>query len=357
MPRKAQKSKLTWSKDGPVAAQLFRDLYFKKYQIDPTTGKFNINEIYRDPTRPFKDLNQTSFPKHVTSTWERVQAYRDQGTGLGSEKFRTLVRLHEPPQPEDQAPASDIFEEEEDSAYQDEDEDDIDLFGFESDSGCSEANANGEIKDVLTKDMSDKNTPKKSAPVKPIIVDNSVKYSFSEPDGRLAYVYHVPSGFDGTFELDEANTKVMKKEIMQPWSYSAEAVYSRLGLTAQNVHVVGLQAVMDAKKRRDIAAMGQNADEYEGQIFVRTVAFDLGEEVEPYFIDHAGEETTDVWIDASDHGGEWVFFWLKKKQSRGGRSARLNRNRNRRRTGDGEAQDSPASQRNRVDEFDEMSQY
>ena len=125
----------------------------------------------------------------------------------------------------------------------------------------------------------------------------------------------------------------MKKEVMQPWSYDAVAVYSWLGLTAHNVHVVGLQAEMNAKKRRDIAAMGQNPDEYEGEIFVRTEAFDLGTEVEPYFIDNFGDETTDVWIDASRTGGEWVYFWLKKKQSRGGRSARLNRNRNRSREG------------------------
>ena len=301
MPRTAKKSKASWRRDGPIAAQLFRDLYFKKYQINPSTGKFNVNEIYRDPTRPYHNLNQTSFPPHLQSTWERVQSYRDQGTGLGSEKFKTLVRLHEPPQPEDQGPSSaDNGEEEDDSEYENESEDDVDLKGVDSDSGVSEAKAEGRIKDSRTKmSASEKKTPsKKGAPSsssKAVVIDNNVKYSFAEPDGRLAFVYHVPSGFDGTFELNEANNKVVKKEIMQPWSYDAVAVYCRMGLTAHNVHVVGLQAEMDAKKRRDIAAMGQNPDEYEGEIFVRTEAFDIGQEVEPFFIDHAGEETTDVW--------------------------------------------------------------
>ena len=351
MVRKAKKSKLTWRKDGPVAAQLFRDLYFKKYQLNPITGKFNVNEIYRDPTRPYHNINQTSFPSHLANTWERVQNYRDQGTGLGSEKFRLLVRLHEPPNPEDKAPAEEA-ESDEDSSYKDEGEEDIDLEGAESDSGVSEANAEGQIEDNKYKMSSfDKKTPKKPTPstADRRVIDNNVKYSFAEPDGRIAFVYHVPSGFDGTFELNDANTKVIKKEIMQLWSYDAEAVYGRLGLTRHNVHVVGLQAEMDAKKRRDIAAMGQNPDEYEGEIFVRTEAFNLEEPVEPYFIDHAGEETTDVWIDASQSGGEWVFFWLKKKQSRGGRSARLNRNRNRRRE-EGNNDSNPRGPRNRVDD-------
>ena len=197
MPRKAKKSKLTWNRDGPVAAQLFRDFYFKKYQPDPTTGKFSANEIYRDPDRPYSGLNQTSFPSHINSTWERVQTYRDQGTGLGSEKFRKLVRLHEPPQPEDRAPKvqdedgdkdedEDEDEDEDDSDYEDDGEEDVDLEGADSDSGVSEAKAEGQIKD--TKKMSEKKTPKKSAaPTKgsngPKVIDNNVKYSFAEPDG------------------------------------------------------------------------------------------------------------------------------------------------------------------------------
>ena len=326
MVRKATKSKLTWKRDGPVAAQLFRDLYFKKYRPNPN-GEFNVNEIYRDPTRQYQGLNQSTFKGHITSTWERVQNYRDQGTGLGSEKFRKLIRLHEPPEPEDQQPVH-HGESDQDSSYNDNDEEDISLEGFESDSGASQAVEQGEIQDI---NMSEKKTPGKKESGTTVTVDNNVKYAFNEPDGRMGFCYHVPSGFDGTFELNEANTKVMKKEVQHSWTYNAEAVYARMGLSANNVHVVGLQAVMDEKKRRDVVAMGQNPDEWEGEIYIRSEAFDIGQEVEPYFIDHNGEETTDVWIDASSEGGEWVFFWLKKKVPRVARSARLNRNRNRRR--------------------------
>ena len=44
---------------------------------------------------------------------------------------------------------------------------------------------------------------------------------------------------------------------------------------------------MDAKQRADILAMGQNPDEFSGKIYVCTEAFDVGTEVEPFFIDNA----------------------------------------------------------------------
>ena len=253
-----------------------------------------------------------------------------------------MIHLHEPPKPEDRqsrtAGLEDEEEEEEDSDYKEEEEADIDL------------DSDFEAEFATEKVMSDnKKTPKK-APNKPKVVDNNVKFSFEEPDGRIAFVYHVPSGFDGTFELNEANDMVMKKELMQNWMYDAVAVYACLGLTAHNVHVVGLQAQMNAKRRADILAMGQNPDEFAGEIYVRTEAFEVGTEVEPFFIDHAGEETTDVWIDASAAGGEWVYFWLKKKQSRGGRSARLNRNRNRNRNDDTDP--NPRGPHGRVEDED-----
>ena len=80
-------------------------------------------------------------------------------------------------------------------------------------------------------------------------------------------------------------------------------------------------------------------------------AFDTGYEVEPYFLDHAGDETTDVWIDTFNSGGEWVYFWNKKKESCGGQSARLNHNRNRRRNGE-EDTDMPDGYRRHVEDED-----
>ena len=47
-----------------------------------------------------------------------------------------------------------------------------------------------------------------------------------------------------------------------------------------------------------------------------------------------------------------MYFWLKKKVARGGRSARLNRNRNRRASSD---HNNPrGSPRNRIDDREDM---
>ena len=78
---------LGWKKNGPVAAQLFRDIYFSKYQKG-ADGKFNVKEILADKSRPYKDLkSHTSFYQHVQSVSKCVDQYRLNGTGLETEEF------------------------------------------------------------------------------------------------------------------------------------------------------------------------------------------------------------------------------------------------------------------------------
>ena len=319
-----------WKKSGAIAAQLFRDIFFGKYQRRPD-GKYDLNEIFNDPSRPYHTLTKNSFYKHIEEISDRVEAYKRDGSGLQTEAFRRLCRLHNPPPPEDRAPivAEETGDDDSSFSLQASDESitlgDVDTL----ESAIKDLNINGgEIEDVQFPSTPERKM-KKEEKLEAMNQDTFLKYSFSEADGRFGYVYHVPSGFDGTFELSDDGKKVVKKEIMQHWMYDAVAVYERMGLDANNVHVVGLQASMNEKKKDDIKKMGQNPRTQEGEIWRKTEAFDLGYEAEPYFIDNGGEQTTDVWIDGTSAGGEWVFFWLKKKQERVGTSARLNRNRRR----------------------------
>ena len=352
MPKTAEKSKLTWNKNGPVAAQLFRDLYFGKYKPNPDTDKFEANEIFNDPARPYSDLNRTSFPRHIATTWERVQTYKRSGTGLGTETFRRLVNLQVEPPPEDRAPVKDgdKAEDSDDDPYEDDAEEDITLGDFDEESAFEELKKNGgkNISDSKPNSKKQSNSQTKvTNNTENMPESNKLKFMFQEPDGRLALVYHLESGFDGTFELNEGNNIIYQKQIKSPWMYNAQKVYERLGLTADNVHVVGLQAEMDAQRKRDIAAMGQDPDTYTGEIWTKTLAFELPFEVFPYFIDSKGNETTDVWLDGGDDG-EWVFFWLKDASKRKkGTSARINRNRKARRdNGNGNNERTGQSPRN-----------
>jgi hypothetical protein len=154
MPKVATKNKLTWNKNGPLAAQLFRDLYFKKYTPIDTPGeddKFDTNAIYNDPTRPYSGLNKTTFYTHIQTTWERVKTFKSMGTGFGTETFRQLCKLHEAPPPEDRGPV-DREEESRDSSFKEEEEDDItldDAFDdIDIESAIKEIKISGAIKDL-----------------------------------------------------------------------------------------------------------------------------------------------------------------------------------------------------------------
>lgn len=86
----------TWHKNGPLAAQLFHDIYFGKY-----SAQTSVQEIYSDPSRPYCNLNLNTFYKHVKSTRTHADHYRHLGTGLEDESFRELVRLDQPPAAEE----------------------------------------------------------------------------------------------------------------------------------------------------------------------------------------------------------------------------------------------------------------
>ena len=334
MPTNAKKQATQrWHKNKPIAAQLFRDIFFGKYKRG-STGKFNFHEIFNDPTREYNTLAEKSFYAHIESTAKRVEKYKKDGSGLETEAFWRLCRLHKPPLPDERATNLEDpqhkEEEDEDSTFYRDDEDNITLGSIDTveESAIKEVKKSGKITDSADK----KPPPKPTHVLMPPTV-GATRYSFTTPNGHMGFAFQPPSGFDGSLELSESNSEVLCREIVPPELYDAVTVYKRLGLPADNVHVVALQAEMDKQREADIIAMGKDPTNYQGQIERKWVAFQLEEEAEPTFFDNRGHESDDIWIDSSDHGdSEWIFFWLKKKKAqKGGKTARLNRNRRRQR--------------------------
>ena len=357
MPQEQPKASQSWKKNGPIAAQLFRDIFFGKYQKG-ANGKFNTKAIYDDPSRDYHTLPRTSFYRHIKSTAQRVDQYRLNGTGLDTEEFCQLVNLSTPPPPEDRAaePATGLEDqdEEEDPNYEDEEEEDIkeDIEGFEAEELDIAKQAAEEVAESIQRARrTTRTTPRKTDDMP----DNITKYLAMEPDGRLIGVIHLPSGFDGTIEFNEGDEKtaVFQKEVKQQWMYNASRVFQKKGLGRNNVHVISLQAQMDKQKKKDIKAMGEDPDMYTGPITISSKIFDLPYPVTPFFYDEDNNPTGDIQVDGDE--AEWAYFWMldAKKNKPKAQKTRLVRNRNRRRNGTNEnnnnhANPSPSNQSRRT---------
>ena len=341
-----------WSKYSPEAAQLFRDLYFKKYERRED-GKFDGDGIYNDPTRPYSKLNYNAFYSHIEEIDDRVQAYRSTGTGLGTANFRRLVNIKKIPPPEDRGEGftnnedSDEEKKEEEKQAEDEeralssDSDDSSYFGAkEDDESLEDDSSSGSSSDDEIMGKKTKATEKKKAtPAKKKVPeveevekamkkamledkdDGDLKYMYKLADGRICCVFQLISGFEGNFEFNpgKVKTKVILKRVMQRWAYNARRVFRRKGLGPNNVNVVELQTMMDKQRKDDITAMGVgNPDTYSGQIIRSREVFDVTNlgvtEVLPFFLDENGVQTTDINADAGS-GAEWVFFWLRDKDT------------------------------------------
>ena len=351
-----------WRKYGPHAAQLFRDIYFKKY-TPKEDDKFDVDTIFNDPIRDYDSLSRGSFYQHVEEIADRVQTYREKGTGLGTQEFRELVNIRKLPPPEERGrgwkednKSSDADEESESKASESDKEeealsssgsDDSSYFGVKEDDvsldSAFEKESSAEEEDVdktpAAKMSSTKKTPKKTpkksktadveeieeAMKKATLKDNNdvsgdTKYMYKMADGRICCVFQLPSGFEGNFEFGKGKVKqtvVLKRE-MPRWCYSARRVFRRKGFGPNDANVVELQTLMDKQKKADIEAMGMDAETYSGSIYSVRKVFDVTDlgvaEVLPYFLDEYGNRTTDIYADAGN-GAEWVFFWLRDKET------------------------------------------
>ena len=280
-----------------------------------------------------------------------MQAYRANGTGLGTAEFRRLCNLNKVPPPEDRGEGWTDHGNESKKESKDEEEalssdsDDSTYFGANEKDISFEADTDEELPDKEEEEdhkmpakkkvpSGNKNVAsrKKMAPdlaeveeaMKKVELesneDGDLKYMYKLADGRICCVFQLTSGFEGNFEFNPGRkkTKVMLKRVMPRWAYIARRVFRRKGLDANNVNVVELQTIMDKRRKEDIIAMGGNPETYTGVITRSREVFDvtaLGvDEVLPFFLDEIGVQTTDINADAGS-GAEWVFFWLRDKET------------------------------------------
>ena len=313
----ATSSKVSWKKNGPVAAQLFRDFYFGKFK-DTTP----VAEIHTCPNRPYNQLNLNTFYKHVRATKNRVQNYKSLGTGLDNEEFLLLIRLNEPPSKEDQAPTFENLDskeeaEDDDSAYtlgdeDTEDEGEEDAFSLET--ALRNIDLNGGIKDVKIPIKKTKSTPKNPPmktkasyrdPINMVYPDGKRILCLFEADGEIDKIEDVQR-----IEIHEASCKKVLRYTKTPKAkMDAEKLIGGVVTgpnKEKNEDIANLKAYLEERKKSVEAEVAENGDMWELRDELQ-----LGFEVEPQMYDNLGNPIDDFLIDTDGDGLYWCFFWLK----------------------------------------------
>ena len=297
-----------WNRKGKDAAQLFRDFYFEKYT--PGTPSSTVHE---DRDRPYRFYNKNSFYRHVKKVKEQVDTYKQFKTGLGDAAFKKFLRLDEEPTDEERASkvvkngskkAKSVVEEEsedeeddstsEGSTYNphEDDEEDIPLGrGFDIESLLEQMS----ITAPRSHGRSTMSGPKNN-----IIGE---KYLATCPDGKLAGVIKLPSGFDGNISTSDDCRKVVIKTFIPRVLTDAEKCFSKLGIPKTNVFVVHLQSAMNSVVQD--AKTGENA-----RLYNEVDIFHLPFKVRPTFTNNEGFEDHVVQI-GTYNGVEWAFFFLE----------------------------------------------
>lgn len=313
-------AKPKWNKNGPFAAQLFRDFYFGKYE-----EKTTVKEIHADATRSYSQLSLNGFHKHVKDTRNRVINYKRLGTGLDSEEFRNLVKLNDPPPPVDRAavPEEEFSSDDESFTLAPEDFDDDTLAGFDIESAFEELRFSGGIKDAKQPPPTVE-TPKPKAKVpaatattttpvtttKPrMTAENLEKHLCAYADGRVVGVCQLPSGWQGEFYFSDDCTKVLRTTEVRPAMTSAMTILKRLGLPTDNVNRVNLQAHIDEKKKKHM--LQQSREHGTRQAVVKDIVFELPYPCKPKFCNHEGVPSNEVNIDSAEDGTEWAYMFMR----------------------------------------------
>jgi hypothetical protein len=257
-------SAVKWQKNGPIAAALFRDFHFKKYD-----DKTPVAEIHADPTRSYNQINLNTFYKHVKNTKQRVLNFQRLETGLDSEEFKNLVRLHEPPRKEDQG--AQLVEEnsdDEDTDYSGEEEFDIeDDNSVTLDTAFQELRLNGKISDVeIPKAVvteQEKASPQQKAkmplPIQTKSFHDTVCMVY--PDGERILVIFELDGDTDLSQVDHSAKvkfskcgKIMKRFTTVPEEkFDAIALIGGVGIVddenpEKDEDIANLQAYLDKKK-------------------------------------------------------------------------------------------------------------
>ena len=306
--------KVSWKKNGPVAAQLFRDIYFGKFK--PST---QVAEIHACPNRPYSQLNLNTFYKHVKSTRDGVANYKNLGTGLDNREFVNLVRLNEPPEKEDAgATFEDLGEDLSDEEYTLGEEDTKDEFeddAFTLESALRNIDINGGIKDVNIPTKR-KNPPKKKAqatspakmvsyrdPINMVYPDKKRILCLFEADGEVENIADVQR-----IEI-ESSRKVCRYTKTPAAKIDALALIGGVvdgSNKEKNEDVANLKAYLEDRRSKVKAK-----PDGQGDIWELMDELNLEFDCEKQMYDNNGNKIEDFLIDTDGEGLYWCFFWLK----------------------------------------------
>lgn len=131
------------------------------------------------------------------------------------------------------------------------------------------------------------------------------------PDGRLIGVTQLISGWDGSLFISDDCKKVIKKTLVSIPLLKAHHILKRHGFDDDNVHIVNLQAQMDASEKE----CRENNKAPDGtkprEMHHEEVLWDLPFEVKPQFCDEHGKETNDIYVETDDSTGvEWACVFM-----------------------------------------------
>jgi hypothetical protein len=303
------KATIVWKTYGDDAAQLFRDFYFEKYP-------YNISpkDVHADPDRPYRFYNARSFYTHVATCKNRVLTYKQLGTGLNNEAFVKKLRLHQKPTPEERGAKptrllqnlSDSNNNNNISGFEDYDslddetyktidceESDVPLssvFEVESCFGTLSLEHQDDNKEEEEEEEQEQEEEEEEEEFqqKPAMIragtlsmsddfnnELGVKYLEALPDGRLAAVVQLPSGFDGHFAISDDGKKVLMKSTVHPAMLSAERCYAKLGLTGNSAFVVAIQSKINAMIEGHNKKAGSNSTKIQNEKVVFKLPFEV----------------------------------------------------------------------------------
>ena len=360
MPPKGQNKKPTWSATGPDGIQLFRDFYFSKYpkETPPTL-------IFEDPTRNYNVYNKEGFYRHIKATINKVDTYKEFGTGVAP-ALLVKLDLNNPPSPEECEPklsneddTSDEDDEDEDEDYDNSDKDDLSLESFESESflgrlQISDNNNNSTkkatsstIKKVpatatMTRKKDERNKASESLPIRSFTTTASSSTPFLTPvlvecgGGNLSGTVPMLGGVEYEFYIADDGKSVVQKTFVPDECLDAKKMFYRRGLSDHHVTISGFQTDINKKKKMSVMQVNDK-DKH----FYETTLFSFPYEIESSFYDEEGNRVDTIFEGRGPNGLLWGYFYLKKKleEEKKRTKARILRD-NRRQTPDDEGMNS-----------------
>ena len=284
---------------------------------------------FEDPTRNYSVYSREGFYRHVKATVNKVDTYKEFGTGL-TEAFLEKLDLDNQPSPEECEPklrneeeSSD--DEDEDDDYSNSNRDDSSVESFESESflgrlKISDNNDKGTTINnkkpapaIMTRKKDNRNASTETLPIKSFTTTSSTP-PFLTPvlveccGGNLSGTVPMLGGVEYEFYIADDLKSVVQKTFVPDECLDAKKMFYRHGLTDQHVTISGYQSDINKKKRTNVIQVNDK-DKY----FFETTLFSFPYEIESSFYDEDGNKVDTIFEGRGPNGLLWGYFYLKKK--------------------------------------------